>query len=152
MSEKRRRAVILHGMPDEDEYRDSDQPSASNSHWIPWLQNQLLVRGYDAQTPEVVDAYRPEYRSWSAEFERHVVDEPMVLVGHSCGAGFLVRWLSEHPDVVVDTLVLVAPWLDPRRARTTDFFEFDIDDALPQRVEQFHIFTRGTTWRACKSR
>lgn len=124
----RRRAVILHGKPDEDEYFGGVHPSASNSHWIPWLQKQLLVRGYDAQTPEVVDAYKPKYILWSAEFERHVVDEPMVLAGHSCGAGFLVRWLSEHPDVRVDTLALVAPWLDPQRTDTTDFFDFNYDD------------------------
>ena len=134
------RAVILHGMPDEDEYYSSDNPTGSNSHWLPWLQKELQSRDYDAQTPEVFESYRPQYDLWKAEFERNVSDEPMVLVGHSCGAGFLVRWLSENPDAIVSTLVLVAPWLDPDRDETDDFFEFEIDENLPERVDRFHMF------------
>ncbi len=140
-STTRKRAVILHGKPGRDEYFDASEPSSSNRHWIPWLQKQLLTRGYDAQAPEVVDSYAPDYTIWSREFERHLVDSPMVLVGHSCGGGFLVRWLSEHPDVSVDTLVLVAPWFDPNREDTTTFFDFEIDPSLADRVEHFHLFT-----------
>jgi uncharacterized protein len=140
MLQARRRAVILHGRPDVDEYFSQEFPSQSNSHWLPWLQKQLLVRGYEAQTPEVADSYQPSYGRWSAELERNLTDQPMTLVGHSCGGGFLIRWLSEHPDFQVDTLALVAPWLDPDRVSTTDFFDFVIDDSLPKRVERFHLF------------
>ena len=136
----RQRAIVLHGMPSEDEYYSEAYPSASNSHWIPWLQKQLLIRAYDAQTPEIPDAFNPEYDVWSSEFQRHMVDEPMVLVGHSCGAGFLIRWLTENADVFVDKLVLIAPWLDPNRDDTTDFFDFEIDEDLIERVDSIHLF------------
>jgi pimeloyl-ACP methyl ester carboxylesterase len=101
------RVVILHGRVGADEYFSDRYPSASNSHWIPWLHKQLLIKGHDVQTPEVVRPYLVDYDGWRTEFERHLDDEPMVLVGHSCGGGFLVRWLSEHPLVQVGKLVLV---------------------------------------------
>jgi len=135
-----RRVIILHGRPDEDEYLSDAEPSASNGHWIPWTQKQLLIAGYDVQTPEIFRSFEMSYQVWLQEFERSTTTAPMVLVGHSCGAGFLVRWLSEHPAVAVDKLVLVAPWLDPERSVRTDFFAFEIDDRLMDRVGELHIF------------
>lgn len=146
------RVVILHGRPDEEEYLWHDHPSASNSHWIPWLQNELLIAGHDVQTPEVFRPFEDRYDRWASELERCLVPEPMILVGYSCGAGVLVRWLSEHSDVNVEKLVLVAPWLNPDTARApwldiervnqsfVEFFNFGIDDFLPSRVGEFHIF------------
>lgn len=134
------RVVILHGMPDEDEYFATVGPSSSNRHWIPWLQKQLVAEGHVVQTPEIFNSFRPDYSVWQTEFERHLVPEPMILVGHSCGAGFLVRWLSEHPDVNAEKVVLVAPWLDPDRVDTIDFFEFEIDGNLADRVGELHLF------------
>lgn len=32
----------------------------------------------------------------------------------SCGAGFLLRWLSEN-SVRIAKLILVIPWLDPNK-------------------------------------
>lgn len=87
-------AILLHGACDKEEYFDDQYPSLSNSHWFPWLQKQLLINGVLAQTPEMPDAYAPNYDKWKSEFERMEINENTVLVGHSCGGGFLVRWLS----------------------------------------------------------
>jgi predicted alpha/beta hydrolase family esterase len=54
------------------------------------------------------------------------------LVGHSCGGGFLFRWLSEN-NVRVGRVVLVAPWINPnndRDFRDKRFFKFKIDPNL----------------------
>lgn len=134
------RVVILHGRPSTDEYLSADQPSASNHHWLPWLQKHLLIAGHDVQTPEVFRAFDILYETWRQEFERHLVSEPMILVGHSCGAGFFVRWLSEHPHIEVSQLLLVAPWLNPRRSVASDFFDFTIDQSLPDRIGEIHLF------------
>jgi predicted alpha/beta hydrolase family esterase len=77
--------------------------------------------------------FSPRYGEWKAEFERQAVDEDTILVGHSCGAGFLVRWLSES-DTVVKKLVLVAPWLDPEHEEG-DLFDFAINTALEMRTK-----------------
>ncbi len=35
---------------------------------------------------------------------------------------------------------MVAPWLDPEREKTIDFFDFKIDKDLLKRVEDIHLF------------
>lgn len=135
-----RNAIILHGKPGQDEYYSADFPSASNSHWLPWLQKQLLIHDIAAHTPEIPNAWDPDYETWRQEFERYDITPQTLLVGHSCGGGFLVRWLSQHPNVRVDKVVLVAPWLDPERQDTTDFFDFIIDPQLTSRTNGLVIF------------
>jgi len=85
-------AIIIHGCPTKEEYSDSIRPSPSNCHWFPWLQRQLLLKGVLAQTPEIPDAYEPNYEKWKSMFERFDINEDTLLIGHSCGGGFLVRW------------------------------------------------------------
>lgn len=36
-------AIILHGMPSKEEYFSPAYASPSNSHWLPWLQKNLLI-------------------------------------------------------------------------------------------------------------
>lgn len=146
-------AVILHGKPDpgDQEYYNPDFPSASNSHWLPWLQKQLLIRDIAAQTPEIPNSWKPDYGTWRKEFERYDITPESILVGHSCGGGFLVRWLSEHPDTQVGTVVLVAPWLDPLRTDTADFFDFTIDPGLAKRVHKLTIFHSDNDFDSIKT-
>jgi len=126
------KALIIHGICSKKEYFSDKYPSLSNSHWFPWLQKQLLKRSIFTQTPEMPDAFCPNYGKWKEEFERFCVGEDTILIGHSCGGGFLVRWLSEN-KVKPLKLILVAPWLDPGK-KTTDFFEFAIDRNLSDRT------------------
>ncbi len=133
-------AVIVHGKPGKKEYYDPKFPSASNYHWIPWLQKQLLINEIVAHTPEVPHAFKPHYPTWKKEFERFDITPETILVGHSCGGGFLVRWLSENKEVSVNKVILVAPWIDPKRESTTDFFEFEIDPDLAKRVNNLILF------------
>jgi len=126
------RAVILHGMPSKEEYYDPSEDAPSNAHWLPWLQHELLLRNVLAQTPEMPLPFAPNYDQWKDEFERQRVDENTILVGHSCGAGFLVRWLSEA-DTRVKKVVLVAPWLDPER-EIGRFFDFTINSEMDKKV------------------
>ncbi|HJQ07870.1 MAG TPA: alpha/beta fold hydrolase [Candidatus Saccharimonadales bacterium] len=132
-------AILLHGKPGKEEYYNPEIPSGSNHHWFPWLQKQLLTKDVVAQTPEVPNAWKPYYPTWQKEFERFEITPETMLVGHSCGGGFIVRWLSEHPETRVDKVVLVAPslgidWVEK------DFFEFTIDPNLASRTKGLVIF------------
>lgn len=102
-------ALILHGRPDRNEYFSDSFPSPSNSHWIPWLQACLLRRGILTQAPEMPEPWRPDYRAWRTEFERYLLNQDTILVSHSLGCGFLLQWLTEHPNIAIDSLFLVAP-------------------------------------------
>lgn len=133
-------AIILHGKPDKQEYYDPNMPSQSNSHWLPWLQAQLLKHDIIAATPEVPNSYKADWEAWRREVERFEMEPETILVGHSCGGGFWVRYLSEHPDLKVNKVVLVAPWIDPDSDETGDFFEFTIDPDLASRTKGLTIF------------
>jgi uncharacterized protein len=133
-------AIIVHGMPGKEEYYDPNAPSGSNHHWLPWLQKQLIVHGISAHAPEIPNSWDPHYPTWQREFERFDIGSQTILVGHSCGSGFLVRWLSEHRDITVGPIILVAPWLDPRRRKTREFFEFGMDPDLASRTAKLTIF------------
>jgi predicted alpha/beta hydrolase family esterase len=84
--------------------------------------------------------YAPQYSTWKRELERFEINKRTVLVGHSCGGGFIARWLSDNRDLRVGRVVLVAPWIDPYRTRTSDFFDFEIDPGMASRTEGLAIF------------
>jgi alpha-beta hydrolase superfamily lysophospholipase len=135
-------AIILHGQPTKNRYFDPNFPASSNYYWIPWLQKQLICRDIPTATPDVPNNWRTELSVWRQEFERYDIDEQTLIVGHSCGGGFLVRWLSEHPNVSPAKVVLVAPWLNPKKLEETwDFFEFVIDKKLPDRTDLTVIYS-----------
>jgi len=135
-------AIIIHGMPDREEYYDPKIPSPSNFHWFPWIQKQLLMKGIFAQTPEMPEPYAPNYQKWKWMFEQFKIDQDTILIGHSCGGGFLIRWLSEN-NIKVGKVVLVAPWInpdnDPNLEIDKTFFKFDIDQNLVSKTDGLKV-------------
>lgn len=132
-------AIILHGMPSKEEYFDENLEAPSNQHWLPWIQRRLLLKGILAQAIELPEPYKPDYEKYASVFEQNDINEETILIGHSCGAGFLVRWLTEN-KIQVGRVVLVAPWLDPEREYTHGFFDFVIDPDVPNRSAGLTIF------------
>lgn len=133
-------AIIIHGMPYKEEYDDPHIPASSERHWLPWLREELKLRGIAAVTPEMPIPYNPEYQAWKNVFEQYPLSEETILVGHSCGAGFIIRYLSEN-NVKVGKVVLVAPWLDPEKSLDTGMFDFTIDTDLLSKVARLVIFS-----------
>lgn len=135
-----RNAILLHGRPGKAEYYDSTVPSASNAHWFPWLQKQLLINDIKADTPEVQFAFEPQWEGWVKEVERFEIGPETILVGHSTGAGFWIRYLSERPDLKVGKVVLVAPYLGVEKESASEFFDFEIDRNMVGRTKGLIIF------------
>lgn len=136
-------AILVPGRPDKEEYYDPRYPTNSNNHWFPWLSKQLQINDIFAVAIEPPKPYSPRYDVWKSEFEKFNITPETVLVGHSCGGGFLVRWLSENKDKKVGKVVLVAPWLNPENnpiSDTADFFDFKIDSDLVSRTAGVTIF------------
>lgn len=134
-------AVILHGGPSKDEYYDPNAPSMSNAHWIPWLQGQLLKQDIPTATPEVPRSFDRNWKVWLKEVERYDIGPETILVGHSTGAGFWIKYLSINKDLKVNKVILVAPWLDPFQKHTKNFFDdFKIDVDFPKRTKSTTIF------------
>jgi predicted alpha/beta hydrolase family esterase len=119
------RAIIVHGLFPEKYFYINGSDSPSNAHWLPWLQQQLCRQDILTQTPEMPRPFAPDYNDWKGELELLKPDENTILVGHSCGGGFLIRWLSDNPQIRVCKVVLVAPWLDIEKKRSP-LFDFKL--------------------------
>jgi len=132
-------AIILHGRPSRAEYLESVYPSPSNSHWLPWLQRELLRKDILAQAPEILQPYQPRYENWARAIEQLSPDEQTILVGHSCGGGMIVQWLSKNSDKKVGKVVLVAPWIDVEKD-DWPAFDFEIDENLVSRTAGLTIY------------
>lgn len=130
-------ATLIHGWNTKAEFMDPQVESPSNQHWFPWLTKQLMIRDIHTVSLEMPNSYYPEYDVWKKELERYELTPGTILVGHSCGGGFIVRYLSEHPDVRIDKAVLVAPWLGYDTGTEPfdeTFFQFDIDPNFVSRT------------------
>jgi predicted alpha/beta hydrolase family esterase len=135
-------AILVHGWAHRNEFYDPKYPTLSNSHWFPWLSKQLMIRDIHTVAIEIPMAHYPKYETWKKEFERFDITPETILVGHSCGGGFLVRWLSENKDISVDKVILVAPWLglEPDQDFDANFFDFEMDPQIAKRTKRLTIF------------
>jgi len=136
-------AILVPGRPDKDQHYDPNRPSNNQDFWFGWLQRQLILKDIHAVSVEPPFPFRPRYEEWRREFERFDVNQKTILIGHSCGGGFLVRYLSEHKNLQVGKVFLVAPWINPdnnSESDTADFFDFEIDGNFPERTRQTSVY------------
>jgi len=144
-------AILIHGWNTKDEFFDESKPTASNDHWFPWLSKQLSLKGLKVDAPEMPQYDLTTYESWKKEVERFDITAETTLVGHSCGGGFIVRYLSEN-DIRVDRVVLVAPWLglDFGYKFDENFFKFSIDADLAQKTNGVTVIYSDDDFDAIK--
>lgn len=134
--------IIIHGCPSNIERAMSPETRTYDKHWIPWLKKELSSRGIKTETPLMPSPWKPDYNKFKKEFGKHKVTENTILIGHSCGCAFLVRWLGETKQKI-NKLILVAPWKIPdkndkfRKA----FYEYSIDKTIKSRIKEIVMFT-----------
>lgn len=95
--------VIIHGCPPA-----KDNVLPKEKRWMNWLEKELKQRGLNATASDMPTPWQPIYTEWKHVIEKLPITNRSYLVGHSCGAGFLVRWLLET-NRHVRKLILVAP-------------------------------------------
>lgn len=98
-----RNALILHGT-----FGDH------NGNWFPWLEKELLNRGFKVWTPDLPKADKPNIRRYNKFiFKKWKLDKDSIIIGHSSGAVALLGLLQELPkDVIINKAILVAGFLD----------------------------------------
>ncbi len=128
--------IIVHGCADDSKDRNY------NRHWIQWLKRELTSKGIKTETPSMPSSWQPDYNNFKKEFEKYKIAEDTILVGHSCGCAFLVRWLGETKQKI-SKLILVAPWKisDENNKLKEDFYNYKIDKTINQRVKEIIMFT-----------
>jgi predicted alpha/beta hydrolase family esterase len=125
--------ILIHGSPEPGEEMVTQESITPD--WFRWLKETLpnvIIPPFPLET-EVV------YQNWSRIMDQVPVSADTILVGHSCGGGFLFRYLSEHPELKPARAIFVAAWLDPHHELSTDFMKFEIDPGLSERTD-VHVF------------
>src|SRR3989344_2158715 len=128
--------VIVHGSPSK-----SEKEKTYDKHWIPWIKKELEKRKIKTYTPLMPTAWEPKYNEWKKEIEKLDINEESILIGHSAGGGFLVRWLGETKKRI-GKLILVAPAImhsgnyEPLR----DLLKFEINKSTKDNIRETIIF------------
>lgn len=137
-----KRIYIIHGCPSDAEKAMNPETRTYDKHWIPWVKNELLKRNIETDVPLMPNPWEPDYEAFKKEFEKYPISEETILIGHSCGCAFLVRWLGESKQKI-SKLVLVAPWKIPDKEDKfrKAFYEYPIDETIKSRVKEIVMFT-----------
>jgi len=139
----KRNCIIIHGCPSDAKKAMNPETRTYDKHWIPWVKKELIANGIEIIIPLMPTPWQPDYQKFKNEFEKYPVDESTILIGHSCGTAFLVRWLGQSKRKI-DKLILVAPWKIPepeRKGTDLDFYNYPIDATIKDRVNRIIMFT-----------
>ena len=132
--------IIVHGGPLTE--IPEKFPRLHELYWQPWVKNELVTRGIPCETPAMPDPWLPRYEHWKEELGKYSINEETVLVGHSRGVAFLIRWLGDTKHKI-HKLIMVAPNLSTESINLSlqDFYFFDIDSTIQTQASERIIFT-----------
>ena len=113
-----------------------------DKHWIQWTKKELILKGIEIDVPSMPESWAPNYEAYKKEIEKYKIDENTILIGHSCGCAFLVRWLGDTKKKILK-LILVAPWKIPIKGDKIRelFYNYTIDRTIKERVDEIIMFT-----------
>lgn len=120
--------IFCHGVmdPEQDWKKQEYNPIKSWKYWLQFMsesQHDILT-----QIPQFPHAHAAlmKYDEWETVMNRQDINENTVLVGHSAGGGFVLKYFANHPELCVKQIVLVAPWCDAENWQPNGFYK-DID-------------------------
>lgn len=135
-----KQVFIVHGCPSDIEKAKNPETRTYDKHWLSWLKNELVSKNIKTEIPLMPNPWAPDYDAYKKEFEKYTVGENTILIGHSCGCAFLVRWLGETKKKIAK-LILVAPWKIPDSEPKKEFYEYPIDETIKSRIGEIVMFT-----------
>ena len=130
------KVVVVHGISED----EGDNP---RGHWMPWLKEKLKKKSIECFIPLMPEPWNPKYEEWKKKFGNLKINEEDILVGHSGGCAFLVRWLGETKKKI-KKLILVAPWKIPSKDFSegeNELYDFKIDEGLKEKIDEIIVFT-----------
>lgn len=109
-----------------------------------WGQNlqEDLVENYQVLSPNMPNKNNARYEEWAILFEKIIalVDDSIILIGHSLGAMFLVKYLAENtiPKRIAGLFLVAGP-----HNNTADIGRWRIPDSLENietQCKNIHLF------------
>ena len=141
--EKKKTCLIVHGSPIKDTRGEPEDIPVNQRHWLSWAKEQMEKNNIDVCVPLMPLSWQPDYDKWKKEIEKSnpKIDENSILIGHSAGGSFLVRWLGEK-QIKIDKLILVAPSriLSDDESRLKKFNDFKISNKIKNLTNKITIF------------
>lgn len=132
--------IIVHGS-NVNEKEGRELPLENERHWKPWLKKELEKRKITVSNYLYPEDWLPNYEKWKKVFEKNKLDENSVLIGHSAGTAFILRWLAENKKKV-DKLILIAPSIikSGKYLNTSKLKDFIFDSSLKEYFNDLIIF------------
>ena len=134
--------VIVHGVNEKDREKVKNGELEQNKrNWFSWIKNEIGKNNIKVDVPLMPNNWNPKYSEWKKEIEKLKINKNSVLVGHSGGGGFLVRWLGET-KTKVKKLILVAPAIiyENEFSLFKDLLEFKINPEVKNIAGEIIIF------------
>ena len=133
--------IIIHGSPSSREKGIDPEKRTYDKHWIPWTKKELISRGIKTKVPLMPEPWEPKYSEWKKNLEKLNINEESILVGHSSGGGFLVRWLGDT-NKKIKKLILVAPAIihSGQYKPLNDLLKFKINKEIKNNIREIIIF------------
>jgi uncharacterized protein len=106
------------------EYYEFDLTRMQSKGWKSGL-NKRLGKKFDVIQPRMPNASNARYKEWKIIFEKLIphLGPNAIFVGHSLGAIFLVKYLSENdfPQKIQAVLLIAAPYNTKEKHPLADF-------------------------------
>lgn len=135
--------IVIHGgdtFDTYDEYLESlktselDFERSKNKKWKKTLGDKL-GNDFDVISPEMPNGLNAKYLEWRIWFEKYIphLNDDVVLLGHSLGAIFIAKFLSENifPKKIRATLLVAPPFDDKNHGYSLSDF------VLPEDMSKF---------------
>jgi predicted alpha/beta hydrolase family esterase len=146
------RAIIVHGKPTQERYENPRLPKPHRANWLPWVGQQLTAQGVTVDIPAMPEPYAPDYQKWLSKIDPFDISPGTALIGHSTGAEFILRMLSQDlKDSTVGPVILVAPWRDDS-GKYGDFSDYELDDNLVARTQGLTIMVSSNDTQRIQDR
>jgi len=82
-----KQAIIIHGWG-----------ADSTSNWFPWLADELRKTGLRVVCPDFPNTESPKLKEWISYLNKLAkIDNQTIMVGHSLGVPFILRFLEQLP-------------------------------------------------------
>ena len=130
--------VFCHGVmdPDEDWVNRESTPI---KNWAYWLQFKI-EKDFESimQIPFFPHAHAlfMKYDEWEKIMDKQDINEDTVLIGHSAGGGFILKYMAQNPELKIRQIMLVAPWIDVENIQPFGFYkDFKLDNSIVKQTK-----------------
>jgi len=127
-------------------YLQNKELSLEDLKFKGWKDNlaKNLGEGYEVIAPRMPNSQDARYKEWKIWLEKviNLLDDDLVLIGHSLGGICITKYLSENisPKKIKATFLVAAPFNSEGKHPLVDFVLSENISALEKQGGQIHIY------------